>query len=42
MKRYNGQPVTPPGNYHESPTEYYLQTIAHMTQPQAADNHGKY
>jgi len=37
--RYNGQPVTPPGNYHESPTEYYLQTIAHMTQPQATDNH---
>lgn len=37
--RYNGQPVTPPGNYHESPTEYYLQTIAHMTQTQATDNH---
>lgn len=29
--RYNGQAVTPPGNYHESPTEYYLQTIANMT-----------
>jgi len=29
--RYNGQPVVPPGNYHESPTEYYLQTIANMT-----------
>lgn len=28
--RYNGQPVVPPGNFHESPTEYYLQTIASM------------
>ena len=28
--RYNGQPVVPPGNFHESPTEYYLQTIANM------------
>lgn len=29
--RYNGQPVVPPGNFHESPTEYYLQTLTQMT-----------
>jgi hypothetical protein len=25
--RYNGQVATPPGNFHESPTEYYLNTL---------------
>lgn len=29
--RYNGQAVVPPGNYHESPTEYYLQNLTQMT-----------
>ncbi len=40
--RYNGQAVVPPGNYHESPTEYYLQTIANMTaQTHISDQQGK-
>jgi len=40
--RYNGQAVVPPGNYHESPTEYYLQNIANMTaQTHISENHGK-
>ena len=35
--------MVPPGNYHESPTEYYLQTIANMTaQTHLNDNNGKY
>ena len=29
--RYNGQVAAPPGNHHESPTEYYLNQIANMS-----------
>lgn len=37
--RYNGQAVVPPGNYHESPTEYYLQNLTQMTaQTHISDN----
>jgi hypothetical protein len=36
--RYNGQPVVPPGNFHESPTEYYLQTIANMAAQNGTTN----
>ena len=27
IKRYNGQVASPPGHFHESPTEYYLNTL---------------
>jgi histone-arginine methyltransferase CARM1 len=27
--RYNGQVAAPPGQFHESPTEYYLNTLQH-------------
>lgn len=47
--RYNGQVSVPAGHFHESPTEYYLNTIAAMTnqhanyhQQQHAQQHAQY